>query len=302
MKKFLISTSSVAVMIAFSGMASAQQADATGQVAQSDNSGAGQTENARAQVTNESALAILDSGVGGNLREYARAEVGDGVNASSDGDEVGFPNVGHAGATANGANSSAQFQVGNNNSSINMQEGINQESAMLQIGDENAALISQRTEANEAAITQVGLDNNSALVQDGWDNAGVVAVHGDHNSAVGYQTEGDDNILAIAQKGDNNSQATFQEGSKNTAASLQSGNENASFISQGGGTSFIATAINLDTFAGGVPTHATIGGSGIGSLGATSNSAANLQLGNGNSSAILQTGGSNEAINYQNSM
>src|SRR5690606_26921543 len=99
----------------------------------------------------------------------------------------------------------------------------------------------------------------------------------------------------------NNNSVTFQDGSYNTIASLQEDNGNQSFISQGGGTSESLTALNGATFSGTVPSGATISGTGIGSLGATNNAAANLQLGNNNRSAILQTGDSNSAINYQNS-
>ncbi|MEL7175956.1 MAG: hypothetical protein AAGK28_05485, partial [Pseudomonadota bacterium] len=114
------------------------------------------------------------------------------------------------------------------------------------------------------------------------------------------QVGGTDNILASAQAGSNNSSVTFQKGNDNTAATLQEGTGNQSFINQGNETVDVElAAINGDVFGGGLPTGAIVSGSSIGSLGAVGNSAASLQLGANNRSAIVQTGSGNEAVNYQ---
>jgi len=134
------------------------------------------------------------------------------------------------------------------------------------------------------------------VAQSGNDNVGMIAQSG----PVGTNGE-NDNYAAIAQFGNNNSSMALQHGDANTIASLQQGNENTSFISQGAGLSFNVQAINGTDVGGSLTGAASIDGTGVASLGSVSNSAANLQLGNSNVSAIVQTGARNNAVNYQKS-
>ena len=255
MKRILLTTTAV---FAFAGMAHAQQADATAQAADASVTSSAffglltETDNAAATVSGESAVANIETTgfLGGITR--SRAEVGNSVVASAEGNGNNASDTGSATTGANVANAGVQFQVGNYNSSINMQVGTYQESAMVQIGNTNAGLISQDGSANEAAISQVGDDNTSALVQEDQDNAAAAAAYGNDNTAIGLQQSGPQNILAMAQQGNSNSASIFQDGDTNTAVSLQIGDDNASFISQGGGTSFVAEAINGDLFNGGI--------------------------------------------------
>ena len=302
MKKFLLTTSA---FILTAGMASAQvsssnpSADANGDAtAESRNSGT-QKDKGNAEVSLKS-VAIVDED-----DPTARAEAYvNGVNdAYAETDASGAPNVAKAWieqSTSND-NKSVQFQLGNDNEAINMQVGKANDSAMVQNGNNNVALVSSDGDRNEAAIAQSGKNNSGAVVQEGNNNAGVSAVVGMRNNALGLQ-DGGRNVLAMVQDGNDNTIAVWQEGDRNTAVSVQEGNNNDSFITQGGdATMFSAMAINSRSFSGDIGSGAVIAGSGMGFPTTNSNSAASLQLGNNNTSGIMQAGLRNEAINYQNS-
>ncbi len=289
--KFLIVTASVFAL-------------ATGAIAQTvtanpgANSEAAATETndtARARVQGEAALARAITGP-----VSAVAQVGDAIIARSLGNGPGPGNAAAAEVSSGGpGNRAVQFQIGVGNSSMNMQVGDEQESATLQIGDNNNALISQTNFANEAAISQTGNSNNAIVVQDGEDNGAAVAQLGTNNNALGLQSGGPDNYLAIASIGENNTATTFQQGDRNTAASLQEGSDNVSFISQGAGLAFSLTDVAGDVQGGGLGAGVfTIGSTALGS-GSSRNSAASLQDGTNNQSAILQFGSDNSAVNYQ---
>ena len=303
MKRLLLSAATAALLTApafaqvTGGTGPANEASANaGTEASSVNS----NDSARATVVGEEAEAIGDNGLTGGLRRRARATIGDGVGAETFGDQAGAPNVGASSAGSQSANANAQFQVGNDNDAINMQEGVFNESATLQIGDNNIGLVSQDGDANEAALAQVGNDNSAVAIQQGIDNGAVSAQLGDNNQSFSLQVQGEDNYAAHAQVGNDNQSVAFQDGDNNTVASLQEGTANKSFVSQGGGTAVSLTAINGDVFGAGIFAPTTVSGSAIGSLGSSGNSAANLQLGEDNVSAIVQTGSGNEAVNYQN--
>ena len=306
MKKVLLSTVAI---LAMSGAAFAQTTGGAGANDQSfadageSASAVNTNDSASARVNGESASASLADFTGTRDVTRSSASVGDDVIARAFGNGVGAGDVARAQIRPGSGgeyNQNVQFQVGNDNTSINMQVGTFQESATIQLGDANTALISQRRIANEAAISQVGDMNNTALVQDGVDNAAAAAAYGTMNTSFGLQVGGDDNILASAQAGSENSAVTFQKGNDNTAATLQEGTGNQSFINQGNETVNVElAAINGDRFGGGLPTGAIVSGSSVGSLGAVGNSAASLQLGANNRSAIVQTGSGNEAVNYQ---
>ena len=201
---------------------------------------------------------------------------------------------------ANPANANLQFQVGNNNQSINMQSGTFQESATLQSGNDHNAIISQTSTANEAAVSQLGEKHTSFIFQQGDDNAGASAQNGIENKSVMLQ-KGDNNTAAHAQMGNLNVALTFQNDGNNIAAQVQAGNGNKSFISQGGGISESLLAID------GTNQTVALAQIGVGTVGgatpglASMNSAASVQVGNGNLSGIIQQGNGNEAINYQSS-
>lgn len=315
MKKFLISSAVLALM---TGSAYAQVSGGTGAGNEaSANAGTGVASStngndyANTDAATEGADAHIRAGGPGSIPNdtRARATVGNGVVASAVGNPF-FGGLGtvndfaEVGVSGSPANTNIQFQAGANNNAINMQDGSFNESATLQIGENNNGLVSQDGDANESAISQVGDNNNTVLIADGNDNAAASATWGNGNTSYGLQ-DGNDNILAHAQDGNNNNATTFQDGNNNTAASLQKGNSNTSFISQGGGLSFTLAAIDGSTAAASLPGFATViglppGGIPNNPLPSGNNSAANLQLGDGNRSAILQYGTGNEAVNYQN--
>jgi hypothetical protein len=241
------------------------------------------------------------NGVGGE----ASASVAEGVILNSRGNGVGGPNIAAVGingtAVANNANANIQFQIGNDNTAVNVQVGTQQESGTVQVGNENVGFISQTSFGNEAALSQVGDNNNTALIQDGSESAAASATFGNGNSALGLQEGGDDNILAFAQVGDGNAAVTFQSGAENTASTLQLGDDNTSYINQGGVSVGVSlAAVDGTAFAAGLPSEFTLADTtGLGVWGSTSNSAASLQIGTYNVSAIIQTGERNEAVNYQ---
>lgn len=288
MKRILLTTAAV---FALTGMAHAQTVTATpGQSLVNDS-----PELAKAESAGEKAIAVTKF-LGGS--HASRAEVGNSVVAKASGDN----GTGLSGAVVVGANVnnlSGILQIGTGNSAVNMQVGNQQESAMFQLGDSNTGVISQTTNANEAALAQVGTDNDTVLVQNGVDNASAATAWGDNNMALGLQ-DGNLNMLAIAQEHDDNKAVTLQDGTGNTAATVQDGSDNMSFISQGAGTSFSLAGL---AGAGGPYGYDLPAGMITGSvmaMGATGNAAASLQESDGNSSAIVQTGSNNTAINYQN--
>lgn len=287
MKRILLTTAAV---FALTGMAHSQTVNANSGSALST------TGTEKASATSSSEIAIARTKWNNTLS--SRAKVGNNVVAKAEGDDLngttGSVDVG----TGNVNNASGILQIGTTNAAVNMQVGNYQESAMLQIGEGNSGLISQTYSANEAAMAQVGDRNTSVLVQNGNDNAAAATAWGDDNFALGLQEGGAQNVLAIAQEHDNNSAVAMQDGDHNTIATVQDGNDNVSFISQGAGTSFSMLDIAGDPHSATLTSPAILGS--ITSMGSSYNSAASLQISDGNLSAIVQTGTGNTAINYQN--
>lgn len=298
--KHLLMTSTALVLTA--GMAFAQTTTGSGvapaNVSATDNLAA--TSNQNGGFWNR-AMA-LDSPAGNDEEADARALNGsEGVRSAVNLTGALEAYSGATGGPAIGvlnqpANANLQFQVGTSNQAINLQSGVRQESATLQKGDFNQAIISQRVAGNEAAISQYGDRNNSSIIQNGSDNGAASAQAGNWNSSVMLQT-GFDNIVAHAQAGDRNVAMTFQNNGDNTAAQVQVGNLNQSLISQGGGTTNSLAAIDGTTRSVGLPTGLLT--SPVLASASSQNSAASIQLGNANRSAIIQQGNNNEAINYQ---
>ena len=300
MKRLLL-TSTALVLTA--GMAFAQTATGPGvnpsnATANSNNSA---TANQDGTIFNESLA--LDSAGGGNDEEASgtAGTAGNGARA-----RVNLSNAVTAqGQTTGGvsatvqqqtANANLQFQVGNLNQSVNLQSGVRQESATVQEGNENDAIISQTQAGNEAAIAQRGNLNVNAIIQNGVDNGAASAQVGLSNVSTILQ-DGNHNIAAHSQFGENNAAMTFQNNGDNTAAQVQVGNDNKSLISQGGGDGANLPAIDGTPASVMIPAGLSVTGAVAGA--ASLNSAASIQLGNSNLSAIIQQGNGNEAVNYQ---
>lgn len=301
MSKLLITASALALLTGTAALANPVAEAGVGA------SSVGILGEASVEIDGEQAYARVDNIFGGLFDRSAVAEVGDGVVASTEGNEFGPSNYGTATVGFDApANANAQFQQGNDNDAINWQTGSYQQTATLQIGDENQALTWQTGVGNEAAVAQVGNENVGASVQDGDDNGAAMAQLGDMNMSFGWQVGGALNVpdygnfLAHGQYGDNNTAVTFQNGEGNTAAALQVGNSNTSFISQGQGISVSVEPLPGKIFSASLPMGVTMGGTGLGDP-SNNNSAASLQRGNSHVSAILQTGNGNTAVNYQSS-
>lgn len=287
-----------AAVLALSGAAFAQTV--TGPTTlPGDSATAHQNNNATSERVNTGLAAALDSN-GGGADETAHGHIIGKVRATAN-----FNSLAARGATAGGlnaalgsqsSNAGVQFQIGNNNQSVNIQTGSGQESATVQNGGHNIGIISQQTQSNEAAIAQLGDHNNTAIFQDGVDNAAASAVSGEHNDTVILQ-QGGDNMSAQAIDGMRNKAVVFQNSGDNTAAQLQLGDDNTSFISQGGGTSQTMAAIDGTLRDVDLPSGVFVNGSTPGT--ALRNSAASMQVGTFNVSAILQQGNENQAVNYQ---
>ncbi|MGJ8544707.1 MAG: hypothetical protein ACSHWZ_04620 [Sulfitobacter sp.] len=304
MKKLLM-TSTALLMTA--SMAYAQTSTGPGVApsnasADSNNSATANQDNS---IYNESLA--LDSAGGGNDEEASATA---GVQGGAARGRVNLTNAITAEGEVSGgfvatvaqqsANANLQFQIGNLNQSVNLQDGVRQESATMQQGTANMAIISQTDEGNEAAIAQRGTRNDSAIFQQGDDNGAATAQVGLENTSTILQA-GDHNIAANSQFGNHNLAMTFQGNGDNTAAQVQVGNYNLSFVSQGGGDSNNLPAIDSTPRSVGIPAWAGLTATGAIAGAASLNSAASIQLGNGNRSAIIQQGDRNEAVNYQNS-
>jgi len=196
-------------------------------------------------------------------------------------------------------NSNIQFQVGNGNQAANIQVGTAQASATLQVGDNNDALISQTSNENRAAIMQLGELNDYVIVQRGVENSAAATAVGDSNISAILQS-GNHNAAAHLQDGDLNDAVTFQNNGDNMAAHYQKGNSNDSFVSQGGGASGNLPA--LDGTDNLYALQANLGQIGAASGAASVNAAASVQMGDFNSSGIIQQGNGNEAVNFQSSL
>lgn len=297
--KHLLMTSTALVLTA--GMAFAQTSTGPG-VNPSDataHSNTAATANRDGSIFNRS-LALDNandeeaSGTAGVAGNAARARVNLSAAITAQG-ETASP-YRSATVAQQAANANLQFQVGNNNQSVNLQSGVRQESATVQDGNDNDAIISQTSGGNEAAIAQRGDWNDNAIIQRGFDNGAAAAQVGLRNVSTILQSGGD-NIAAHSQFGERNAAMTFQNNGDNTAAQVQVGNDNASLISQGGGDGATLAAIDGTLRSVTMPSGLSVSGAVAGT--ALRNSAASIQLGNSNMSAIIQQGNGNEAVNYQ---
>jgi len=145
--------------------------------------------------------------------------------------------------------------------------------------------VATNTPANTNAQFQYGMNNNAINLQSGSFQQSATLQIGDDNAALISQTfignEG-----AIAQVGDDNNGAIVQDGEDHGAAIAMLGDDNTSFGLQAGGDS--------DTYPGGnFLAHGQFGNdnSAVTFQDGRANTAASLQLGNGNESFISQGGG-----------